>query len=614
MTTAHRGLIGIASLLWALHGCFNPSPPAGVVCAPDGWCPSGQRCDPFIWQCVPNRGNLDAGTPWTDASWPWPPSDAFIPWPDAGLRVGIGEALISYGPVNIQIPQVLVTYVKPASLFEIPGFFVQSETSGPALFVGVDPDLGGTRLAVGDRVSFHISEMSDTSGMPMALFIDSVVIHARGQSTSDLIQDVTGASDLAFNAYLYAAELVSARFRIDGSMIGDDFGGFQSGQIATDAISEDTTMRMRVPNELQDAAGLERDCTLGVAGTPVWRYYFDTFLTAYSLAELKDVDCPAPQIIGIRADTSTEVLIELNRALDPATVASNGSQFVFQGGITATAAVVSGRFVTLTTTQQQEQVFYSMTVDQSVRDIFGKSFTPGTTTGFQGGRTRAGVRINEIKVNIVPGCDLVELRVVQPGNLSGFDLRVQNSTVLTFDSMSVERNDLVVVHFDSNDAACRRAGSANEIQAPDQQPRSTYPANFDTAFDWYTSGQGPAAGGSVMAVRDDQDRILDAVLLTDNSSQTTPPQTANAAELVRLAGEWQTRDGDVPPAGFVGAVFHDNAVAGIDADPVNVSAGFGALDGARSVQRNGNGDNDHAGDWTTAVHSFGAANPGQTPL
>lgn len=614
MTTAHRGLIGVAGLLWALQGCFNPSPPAGVFCAPDGWCPDGQRCEPFTWMCVVGDDTLDAGVPWSDASWPWPPPDAF-PWPETdggGLLMGIDQALISYGPVNIQIPQVLVTFVKPASLSEVAGFFVQTEQLGPALFVGVDPNLGGTRLQVGDRVSFRILEMSDAYGLPMAVYIDSVVIHARGESESPLLQDVTNAEDLVYNAYLYAAELVRATIRVENFFANDELG-FASCQVSTNAVF-DESFRLRVPETLQDVARLEIGCTLEVAATPLWRYYNQSHLLAYDLGDFRDVDCPPPRVEAVTAVTSTELRIELSRAVEPATVASNGSQFVFDGGITATSATASGRVVTVTTTQQVEGQLYSLTVDQSVQDIFGKGMEAGSSFGFQGGRTRATVRINEVKANIAPGCDLVELRVVDPGNLFGFDLRVQNSTVLTFGSVQVARNDLVVVHFDSNDASCRRAGSQNETDAENQQPRSDYPANFDNAYDWYTASQGPAAGPSVLVMRDEEDRILDAVLLTDGLMQDTSAQTENAAALVVSAGQWQSQGGGVPPGGFVDAAFHDSAATGIDADLADVTNGFDALDGQRSVQRSGNADSDRKGDWATAVHTFGAPNAGQSPL
>jgi hypothetical protein len=610
MTTAHRGLIGIAALFWALQGCFNPAPPSGVLCAPDGWCPSGQRCDPFTWMCVASE-TPDAG-PWTDSGFPWPPYDAF-PGQDGGQLTGIDEALMSYGPVNILIPEVLVTYVKPATTFESAGFFVQSEQSGPALFLGVDPDLDGARLAVGDRVSFRLLEMSDLDGLPMGTYIDSVVIHGRGESVSPLIQDVTNDANFSFNTFQYAAELISATFLISGDYTSD---GLESGsfQIATDAYFNEF-VRLRVPETLQALAGLEYGCTLTVPATPVWQVYYESFLLAYGLDDFQNVDCPAPQVEVAWAETSTLLRIDFTRAIDPATLAADGSQFAINGGLTATSATVSGRLVTITTTQQVDGQLYAMTIDPSLRDVLGKGMPAGSVVNFLGGRTRADLRINEVKANITPGCDLVELRVVQPGNLFGFDLRVQNSTVLTFnEELEVERNDIIVVHFDSNDGVCRGFQTSNETQAPNEQPSSQHPTNFDTAYDWYVPNQGPAAGPSVIVVRDDEDRILDAVLLTDSLMQNTSEQTENAAALVVSASQWQSPNGGVPPGGFVDATFHEAAASGADLDPANVTSGFDALDGLRSVQRSSNADTDRRGDWTAVEHTFGAPNAGQSPL
>jgi hypothetical protein len=609
MTTAHRGLIGIAGLIWALQGCFNPSPPAGVLCAPDGWCPEGQRCDPFTWMCVAGE-TPDAG-PWTDSGWPWPPPDAF-PGQDGGQLTGIDAALMSYGPVNILIPQVLVTYVKPGAAFEPAGFFVQSEQPGPALFVGVDPDLGGTRLEVGDRVSFRLLEMSDIYGLPMGTYIDNVVIHGRGESVSPLLQDVTTDENFTFDMYLYAAELISGNILISGELASDgsEFGYFY----VTIGFYFYEYLRLRVPQTLQDLAALEFGCTLEIPTTALWQYYSEYHLLAYELGDFQNVDCPVPRIVEVTAETGTQVRIVLSRAIDTGTLVPDGSQFFLTNGLTATSATVSGRVVTLTTTQQVDGQLYTLTIDPSLRDVFGKSMD-GDSVSFLGGRTRADVRINEVKANVVEGCDLVELRVVQPGNLLDFDLRVQSSTVLTFNSdMTVQRNDLVVVHFDSNDGNCRRATISNETQAPDEQPRSEHPTNFDTAYDWYVPNQGPVAGPSVLVVRDNEDRILDAVLLTDSLMQGTSEQTENAAALVVSASQWQSPNGGVPPGGFVDAAFHEAAASGVDLDPTSVAGGFDALDSRRSVQRSSSADTDRKGDWTAAEHTFGAPNAGQSPL
>ncbi len=44
----------------ATAGCFSPSPEAGLPCAPDGWCPSPQKCVAGI--CGGSGAAVDAGT------------------------------------------------------------------------------------------------------------------------------------------------------------------------------------------------------------------------------------------------------------------------------------------------------------------------------------------------------------------------------------------------------------------------------------------------------------------------------------------------------------------------------------------------------------------------
>lgn len=613
MTTAHRGIIAIAGLLLALPGCFDPSPPAGVLCAPDGWCPSPQRCDTFTWMCVGGGPEIDAGSPWIDA-WipPWPPPDAWVPpWPDGGTSgTGIELARQSYGPVDIRIVRALVTYIKPESELDPGGFFVQEQFEGPALFVALIPNFGGTRLAVGDVVSFRIFEMGEVYGAPSAMFIDNIVIHERGRDVGTLVQEVS-STDLVTNIYSYHSELVSASVLIESDMQFDATDTL-SAQVSTDAVIFNESLRVRVPTTLQDVVGLEYGCRLRVAATPVWTDYLNIYFLLHAASDLVDVDCPPAGVSNLTAEIGTELRIEFNRALDPSTVAPDGSQFTFDNGLAATSAAVSGRVVTVTTTPQVQGQSYTLTIAAGVRDIFGRDVGP-VSYSFDGGRSRADVRINEVKLNVFPGCALVELRVVEPGNLLGYDLRFNSSIARTFGSLEVRRDDLVVVHFGGTSGICRRSGSGDETLAPDELPRSMYASNFDGAFDWYASRVGTIEP-SVLYIRDDQDRILDAVMLTDGVSQTTEAPLVNAAALVAQANQWFDESGSLPTDGFVDGVFHLNAVSGIDVDGVSVILGFEELDGKRSIQRTGNDDNDHKGDWGTAVHSFGALNPGQSPL
>lgn len=379
MKAAHRnltGLIGIGSLLWALHGCFDPSPPAGVLCAQDGWCPPPQVCDQQIWMCVGNASQI------TDAGW-WSIPDAVEPpwWiPDAGVPLPVPDAMSTLqgiesaraapdGPTYIEISRALITYVKPAVDNEPAGFFVQRDAAGPALLVAVDPAALGAPLAAGDRVSFTALEMDTYGAMRAVTALGEIVVHSRGNEILGLVQDISGETELLYELASYEGELVSVRFEVVGLMSPDD-EGFMASQIATSGISDSSMFRLRVPTTVQALAGLEPGCEVSLVATPLWRTSVTAKVTAWRFDELQLVLCPAPRVESVTAASNTEVRIELNRAVDLDTVLPDGSQFTFDNGLLATAASASERYVTVTTTPQTPGLLYTVTVAGSVVDVF----------------------------------------------------------------------------------------------------------------------------------------------------------------------------------------------------------------------------------------------------
>jgi len=620
MNTARRSLTGIPRpgiaslgiLLGALSGCFNPTPPANVLCAPDGWCPSGQTCDPNRWQCVPDGQIPDAGG-WIDG-WPWPPPpDSYYPWPDAGLGEGIAAALAApWGPVYIPINQVLVTYVKAPLGFEPEGFFVQGDLYGPAMFVGMSPRFAGVQLAAGDRVSFRVYEMGGLYEPSIALAVGELVVHSRGNDVSALVMDVSTAFDLTSDTRSYVAEMVRADLLVQGDFY-DDGNGLRIAQVATETISGDWALVVRLPLPLLQQVGLEIGCSFRVDGVPLWRYWSEAIFPVQNLSELHDVSCPQPQIRTATADTNTSVQLELSRNLDPATVQADGSQFTIDD-LQVTAAALDGRFVTLTTTPQTPGQFYTVEVATGVRDIFGASVTSSSTSTFEGAAPRARVRINELKANIAPSCDLLELRVTEGGTLDDVTITEHGEAIYTFGNLQVATNDIVVIHFNGFSTQCNPGRSPNETQAASQHPRVVFGANFDTAYDIYLPAVGLETTPHTIGARDHLSRLLDIVLVVGSLAfgpdEDSQEDAASAAE----AGEWRAQNGSVPPGGFWGDSFSTHAAAGLDVGPVSIVTGWSALDGQPSVQRSSNADSNHKGDWTTAPHSFGLLNAGQSPL
>jgi hypothetical protein len=623
MNIVRRSLTGIPrpaiarlglGLLGALSGCFNPTPPANVLCAPDGWCPSGQTCDMNRWLCVPEGQIPDAGTwPWIDSGWPWPPPDSYYPWPDAGLGEGIPAALAApWGPTFIQIEQVLVTYVTPGSDAEPEGFFVQLDPAGPAMFVAQSPSFPGVRLAAGDRVSFVVYQMGGLYENSVAEAVGELVVHSRGNDVSVLVQDVSYVTDLPYNAYPYASELVSANLHLTGSFFEDGYG-FVIAPVSTNEYSGDGLLYLRMLPALQQEVGIERDCYFRVDGVPLWRYWSESSFPVYDAAELQDLWCPAPDIVWIQADTNTSVQVELSQPLDPTTVLLDGSQFTI-AGLTVTGVALDGRFLTITTSSQTAGQTYALEVDDSVRDRFGSMVNLNDNTTFVGEGPRARLRVNEVKANIVPSCDLLELRAVQGGSLEGVRVTEQGATVHTFGSLLVATNDIVVVHFNSFSAQCNPGRSPSETTSVNQRPRVVFGANFDTAYDIYAAGPGLEIAPHTIAVYDQNGGMVDIVLVTDGSGVAPDAESEREAEDAADAGEWRPQSGSVPPGGFRGATFREHAAPGLESDQVTVVNGWSALAGQDSVQRSGNADSNHKGDWVTAPNTFGLPNAGQSPL
>src|SRR5690606_34270245 len=120
------------------------------------------------------------------------------------------------------------------------------------------------------------------------------------------------------------------------------------------------------------------------------------------------------------ASSPEEVILVFSRPLDPASVLADASQFTFDAGLTASAAAVDGNRVTLTTSTQTGGELYVVSVSNTVEDVLGAVVVPPDNEEiFEGYKTPALLRINEVNLNITNGCDLVEFRVVGAGTLSG---------------------------------------------------------------------------------------------------------------------------------------------------------------------------------------------------
>ncbi len=313
------------------------------------------------------------------------PADADLS-PDADITPdatpidnGIDEARAAAdGAVDLPIVEVLVTYLKPGIGNDPAGFFVQAETTGPALFVAIDPAGLTTPVAVGDLVSFTITEMDTTGSLRQATAISGETIISSNNDITGLVQDVSAAADLVTALDDYESELVIAQLTVTEAF-GGAGSGFTAGVVETAAVTANADLRLRLPATLQASIGLVPTCTATLAATPVWRFNTAAQLSAFDASELT-ATCPPPLVVEAVAVSTTEVTIEFDRGIDAGSLVADGSQFTFDNGLVASAATVDGRVVTITTGTMLDGNDYTTTIADTLLDVLGTAVAAPNNT------------------------------------------------------------------------------------------------------------------------------------------------------------------------------------------------------------------------------------------
>jgi len=550
--------------------------------------------------------------------------DANTALPDAmisGVSAQIATAKATADGTGLALPitGAIVTYLKPqiGSLTNDPaGFTIQGEQAGPALFVSVDPATLTPAPAIGDTVDFTIDTMGTVGMQRRAQVITGYARTATGADVGALAQNVGAATDLVTAVDSYDSEVIDVTGTIAGPFAASG-AGFQRAAIDTAGITGDTNFQLRVPTTLRDGLDIEMGCTFTLNDTPVGRFNAQTQLAAFTNGDIALSGCPAPTVVSAAALSSTSVRITFTRNINAGSVVGDGSQFTFDNGLTASAASVSGRTVTVTT-NAQASVTYTVTVAGTVTDLQGTAVgTPNTAT-FSGFVTPAVVRINELNANITGGCDLIELRVVSAGSMDNFKIQERtgsasaNELAMSFTGLTVAKNDLVVVHLNSANATCNPGGASQETTGPAQQPLATFGGNYDTAYDWWDLDTGLTSTDNVITLYDGAGAIMDAVFVSDDPTGTAAANTETQAADVAAANQWQIVGGGVPPGGFIDDDFSANAALDLN-DPTSTTAA------GTSIQRLDNTDDNDKDDWNTAVvtvqaQTWGLINLGQTPF
>ena len=511
------------------------------------------------------------------------------------------------GTTDISLSGVFVTYIKPEAGSEPAGFFVQAHRVGPALFVAVDPSTLSPSPAIGDEIDIAIAEMSSADGMRRATAASSVAINSSGNDLSSLTQDVSDVDDLVRALDTYESELI----RIQATVVADfvDAGdSYVTASIESAGVSGDLDLQLRQPATVQERTNLLDTCVVDVVGTPLWRLFDTAQVHIGDPGDIETAACPAPLVEDALASSSMELRIAFDREIDPASIVDPATQFVIEQGLTVSGASVDGRSVTLATGLQTEDEIYTVTVADTITDIFGAGVDPlNNSLSFRGFVKRATLRVNEVYADDHE-CDLIELRVVSSGSLNRIKVFHRVTELITFDPAIVFTNDLIVVHTNGDIARCNPGNSSSETSAIDEFPSSSFGANYDTAFDWYTNNDDLSRSDNVVTVIDPFDNIQDAVFVTDAPTGPTVNETEIQAEIVRAAGEWTVTFGPPPGPGFFrGTNF--NLHAALD---LNLASG--------SIQRIDDDDTNTKADWSTPdgnanpAFTFGLLNVGQSPL
>jgi hypothetical protein len=505
--------------------------------------------------------------------------------------------------LNLVVADATVTYVKPAFGADPAGFFVQADQMGPALFVAVDPATLTPAPAVGDEVMFTVTAVSTTTGLKHASAIApaSYMRHSQGNDVAVLVSDITDATDVLTNLDGYTSRAVSFIADIEA-----DFTGAGSPQVAapiTTSGLSDPNYRLRMPEAVRATYDLEMGCTLIVDYGVMWRFNAIAQPSALSTNDIAmgDVQCLPPTVAMAQAASSTSVVITFDRLLDPTSV--QPSDFMFTGGLMASAVMVNGKTVTVTTSPQMSGTSYTVTV-ADVTDVLGEAIDPALDEAmFTGYVVPAGLLINEIGPTITDNFDLVELLVTSSGTVNGITL-IQDGTafetIATLPDVNVAMGDIIVVHL--NGATAAGAAPGSETMAKNQYAAATYSANYDGAWDFHGGTIHLTNNARVIRVHAPGNVLIDAVPVVLSSSGSPPSAFPGDLQALQALGRWLPAD----CGGQLCTYSSTPTAIAISVDYL----GSGNSPTGNSISRKPGMNTMQKSDWNAAgAQSWGAANP-----
>lgn len=340
----------------------------------------------FLGGDAPPAPGMECGTDPSDddlgcAS--FPPCDVVGPPDPSESITALRES--EDGAVDILVSGAVVTYKRPAVGGAPAGFFLQAGNTGPAIIVEVDPVSLDPEPQVGDVLSLRATELGTLYDARAIRAAADYEVLESGIDVPAMAQEVSDAADLVSGLDGYESELITLSFTLAGEFASAG-GGHSSAVIATNGISGDSNLRLRIPVTLQESLAADNNlvegCVMTLTG-PMWRFRTQAQPSAYSAEDIIVESCPAPpapRVTGAVAGSRTEVTISFDLEIDAASIGDPEAAFRFSPALGINAAEVQGDQVVLGTGEQAPGTEYTLTVAETVTSLLGAGVDPGANT------------------------------------------------------------------------------------------------------------------------------------------------------------------------------------------------------------------------------------------
>ncbi|MCB0878328.1 MAG: hypothetical protein KDC46_05030 [Thermoleophilia bacterium] len=294
------------------------------------------------------------------------------------------------------------------------------------------------------------------------------------------------------------------------------------------------------------------------------------------------------QMVASATSTSqTTVMLHFNDG--PTNTAGDGSQFTIPGLVVINAAQ-SGNDITLTTTAQVANRSY--TVKYASTLVGGHRPAP-TDDVFTGTGPVAQLQLTEVNANVTGSDDLVELRALTGGSISGARIGTTfygySGSMLDLPDINVAANDIILVHGGAPTGVVTETSGTSEC---------TDSACVNGAWDVRETSS-LSLTSALLGVEDADGDLMDAVAFRVAAATSDASLAIDMLMEAQLDGLWL-------PADCGGS----DCDTGAEYDSVSIDwSGTSTSATGASMRRTWGVDNDQAGDWSLGTSSWGLVNP-----